>query len=107
LYGPAAKVSPAPKPEKDSCGEQEETLARWEDPQYRFELVRSSYGPIFTLIGTLKRLEVTAQAANVEAKRLDDLEAPQRDAARAMAEQNAKAVTLEKARLVNKPKFRP
>jgi hypothetical protein len=43
----------------------------------------------------------------VEAKRLDDLEAPQRDAARAAAELNAEAATLEKARLVNKAKFRP
>jgi len=70
---------------RDSSGDQE-TVARWEDPLYR--------------------LEVPVQAATVEAKRLDDLEAPQREA-KAMAERDAKTATLEKARLLNKPKFRP
>ena len=106
-YGPPAKLRPPVRPLKESYGDQEETVARWEDPQYRFELVRASYGPTYTLVGILKSLEAPVQAANVEAKRLDDLEAPQRDAARAEAEQNAKAATLEKARVVNKAKFRP
>jgi hypothetical protein len=55
----------------------------------------------------LKSLESPVLAANAEAKRLDDLEAPQREAARAASEQNAKAAALEKARLLNKAKFRP
>jgi hypothetical protein len=95
------------KPAKDSYGDQEEAVARWEDPQYRFDLLRGSYGPTYTLVGNLKSLEVPVQAANVEATRLDDLEAPQREAARAAKEQDAKAATLEKARIVNKAKFRP
>ncbi|HUN81917.1 MAG TPA: hypothetical protein VMV81_10465 [Phycisphaerae bacterium] len=106
-YGPAAKLPPSVEPVKESYGDQEETVARWEDPQYRFDLICSSYGPSYSLVGTLKSLEAPVQAANVEAKRLDDLEAPQRDAARAAAEQGAKAATLEKARLVNKATFRP
>jgi hypothetical protein len=106
-YGPTAKLPPPVNPVKESYGDQEETVARWEDPQYRFDLLRASYGPTYILVGILKRLEVPVQAANVEAKRLDDLEAPQRDAAQAAAEQSAKAATLEKARLVNKAKFRP
>jgi hypothetical protein len=104
-YGPPAKLSPSVEPVKESYGE--EAVARWEDSQYRFDLLRVSHGPSYRLIGTLKSLEAPIQAANVEAKRLDDLEAPQRDAARAAAEQDAKAASLEKARLVNKPKFRP
>ena len=107
LYGSPAKLPPPVKPVKESYGDQEETVARWEDSQCRFDLVRSAYGPNYSLVGILKSLEGPVQAANVEAKRLDDLEAPQRDAARAAAEQDAKAATLEKARLVNKPKFRP
>jgi hypothetical protein len=107
LYGAPAKIPPAAKPAKDSYGDQEEAVVRWEDPQYRFELIRSSYGPTYILVGILKSLEVPVQTANVEAKRLDVLEAPQREAARAAAEQDAKAATLEKARLVNKAKFRP
>ena len=107
MYGPAAKLPPPVEPVKESYGDQDVAVARWEDPQYRFDLVRSSYGPSYSLVGILKSLEAPVQAANVEAKRLDDLEAPQRDAARAAAEQGAKAASLEKARLVNKPKFRP
>jgi hypothetical protein len=107
MYGSPAEIPAQVKPVKDSYGDQEETVARWEDPQYRFDLLRVSYGPTHTLVGILKRLEGAVQAANVEAKRLDDLEAPQRDAARAAAEQDAKAASLEKARLANKPKFRP
>jgi hypothetical protein len=106
MYGPATKLPAEVKPVKESYDDQE-TVARWENPQYRFDLVRSSYGPTYSLIGTVKSLEAPVQAADVEAKRLDDLEAPQRDAARAAAEQDAKAASLEKARLVNKPKFRP
>jgi len=107
MYGAPTKIPPPVKPTKDSFGDREEAVARWEDPQYRFDLIRSSYGPTYALVGILKSLEAPVQAANVEAKRLDDLEAPQRDAARAAAEQDAKAATLEKARLVNKAKFRP
>ena len=107
VYGTPAKLPPPVKPVKESYGDQEETVARWEDPQYRFDLLRASYGPTYTLVGILKSLEGPVQTTNVEAKRLDDLEAPQRDAARATAEQDAKAATLEKARLVNKPRFRP
>jgi hypothetical protein len=107
VYGPPAKLPPPAKPVKESYGDEEETVARWEDPQYRFDLLRAPYGPAYTLVGTLKNLEAPVQAANAEAKRLDDLEAPQRDAARATAEKDAKDASLEKARLVNKPKFRP
>jgi hypothetical protein len=88
-------------------GVQEESLARWQDSQYRFDLIRSSQGPTFRLIGVLKRLEAPAQAAIVEAKRLDDQEAPQREAARLASEQDAATARLDKARLVNKAKFQP
>jgi hypothetical protein len=107
MYGPPAKLPAPVTPAKESYGDQEEAVARWEDPQYRFDLLRASYGPTYTLIGNLKSLEVPVQAANVEATRLDNLEAPQREAARAAKEQDAKAATLEKARIVNKAKFRP
>jgi hypothetical protein len=107
MYGPPAKLPAPVKPAKESYGDQEEAVARWEDPQYRFDLLRGSYGPTYTLVGNIKSLELSVQAAIVEATRLDDLEAPQREAARAAKEQDAKAATLEKARIVNKAKFRP
>jgi len=107
MYGTPAKLPATVRPPKESYGDQEEAVARWENRQYRFDLLRDSYGPTYTLVGILKNLEGPVQAATVEAKRLDDLEAPQRDAARIATEQDAKAAGLEKARIVNKPKFRP
>jgi hypothetical protein len=106
-YGIATKPTALAMATQGRYGDQEEVLAQWEDPQYRFDLIRSSYGPSFRLIGVLKRLEAPAQAAIREAKRLDDQEAPERDAARRASEVEAAKAVLEKARLVNKPNFRP
>jgi hypothetical protein len=106
-YGPPAKPATAVKVAPGSYGDQEEILAQWQDSQYRFDLIRSPYGPTFRLVGVLKRLEMPAEAATLEAKRLDDQEAPQRDAARLASEEEAANAKLEKARFVNKPKFRP
>ena len=39
-----------------------EILAQWRDSQYRFDLIRSSYGPTFRLVGLMKRLEPPARA---------------------------------------------
>jgi hypothetical protein len=88
-------------------GEQEEILAQWQDSQYRYDLMRSSYGPAFKLVAAHKRLEALAAAATLEAARLDDQEAPQRDAARLASEEEATKNKLARARLVNRPKFRP
>jgi hypothetical protein len=103
----AEKPTPPANAVQGRYDDQEEIVARWQDPQYRFDLIRSSYGPAFRLIGVLKRLEAPVQTAILEAKRLDDQEAPQRDAARMASEEDAARAKLEKARLVNKPKFRP
>jgi hypothetical protein len=106
-YGIAEKPAAPANPVQAGFGDQEEIVARWQDSQYCFDLVRSSYGPSFSLIGVLKRLQAPAQAAIAEAKRLDDQEAPQRDAARIVDEKQAERAKLEQSRLVNKPKFRP
>ncbi len=106
-YGTAEKPSAPAKAMQSPYGDQEEVVARWQDPQYCFDLIRASYGPGFRLIGVLKRLEAPAQAAITEATRLDDQEAPQRDAARIASEKEVERARLEKARLVNTPNFRP
>lgn len=105
-YGPGAKPAAPGRVAPGGYGDEEEILAQWQDSQHRFDLIRSSYGPTFRLVGVLKRLEAPAQAATLEAKRLDDQEAPQRDAARLASEEEAENAKLGKARLVNKPKFR-
>ena len=106
-YGIAARPTVPAKAAPGRYGDQEEVLAQWQDSQHRFALIRSSYGPTFKLVGVLKRLEAPAQAAIVEAARLDDKEAPQKEADRIAKEDETERARLEKARLVNKPKFRP
>jgi hypothetical protein len=105
-YGPVTKPTATANVAPRSYGDQEEIVAQWQDSQYRFDLIRLSYGPTFRLVGVMKNLEASAQAAALEAKRLDDQEAPQRDAARIASEEEAAKTKLEKARLANKPKFR-
>jgi hypothetical protein len=85
----------------------EEVLARWEDGQYRVQLVHALYGPGFRLVATVKRLDSPVKTALLEAKRLDEQEAPQREAARVANETQTEQARLQKVRLVNKPKFRP
>jgi hypothetical protein len=106
-YGVAVKPTVASPTAADPYADREELLARWEDPQYRYDLVRSAYKSSFKLVGVWKELEAPAQAAALEAKRLDDLEAPQREAARMVSEQADATAKLEKARLLNKSRFRP
>jgi hypothetical protein len=105
-YGPPTAAISAGKASQGPYRDEEEVLAGWQDSEYRFDLFRSSYGPSFRLVGILKRLEEPARAAVAEAKRLDDKEAPQRDAARIVSEEQAAKLKLEQARTLNKPKFR-
>jgi hypothetical protein len=107
VYGIAETPAAPTNAVQGAYGDQDEIIARWQDSQYCFDLIRSSYGPSFRLIGVLKRLQGPAQAATAEAKRLDDQEAPQRNAARLADEKEVERAKLEKSRLVNKPKFRP
>jgi hypothetical protein len=106
-FGAAVKAGDLPKAAAGSYGDQDEIVARWQDSQYRFDLVRSRDEYDFKLVGVLKKLEAPAQAAILEAARLDKQEAPQRDAARVLTEEDAAKDKLAKARLVNKPKFKP
>ena len=107
IYGPTSEPITPLKVAQDRYGDEEAVVAHWQDSQYAFDLVRSSFGPSFALIGIQRKLYASAQSAILEAKRLDDQEAPQREAARAAGEQEAARAKLEKARLVNKPRFRP
>ncbi len=85
----------------------EVVIARWENSQYSFSLFRSSYQPTFGMMAFSKRLDALAGTAIVEAIRLEEQEAPQREIER-QKEQDAKDRAGEaKARLVNKVAFRP
>ena len=85
----------------------EKVIARWEDSQYSFNLFRSSYQPTFGMLVFSKRLDPLAQAAIVEAMRLDEQEAPQREIALQKKQDEENRARQAKARLVNKAAFRP
>ncbi len=82
-------------------------IACWEDARYSFNLVRSPYQPGFALIAFSKELDTLAQAAVLEATRLEALDAPQREVELQRKQGEVSRVQQEKARLVNKPGFRP
>jgi hypothetical protein len=82
-------------------------LARWEDSQYCFNLIHSAYQPGFALVVLSKRLDGLAQIAAVEAIRLDEQEAPQREIDRQKKREDDSRIQQDNARLANKPGFRP
>jgi hypothetical protein len=85
----------------------EVVLARWEDSQYSFNLFRSTYQPTFGMVGFSKRLDALAGVAIVEAIRVDEQEAPQREIDRQKKQDTEDRAEQEKARVPNKPNFRP
>ncbi|MGA2186011.1 MAG: hypothetical protein ABSH47_23575 [Bryobacteraceae bacterium] len=88
-------------------GETAAVVARWEDSEYSCNLVRTGDRSSFSLVLYSKRLDALAQAAIVEAVRLDAQEAPQRELDQQMKRHEDERLVLEKARFVNKPNFRP
>lgn len=87
--------------------QEEPVIARWEDSRYSSNLFRLPSQSTPAMLFFSKRLEPLARAAIVEAKRLDAMEAPQReiDRKRKMDEENN--AIGQKARPTNKENFRP
>jgi hypothetical protein len=85
----------------------EKLMARWEDSQCSYNLFRSSYGSVPGLLIFSKRLDALAQAAIVQAIRLNELEAPQRELDRQKKQAEEKNAAGLKARTANMPNFRP
>jgi hypothetical protein len=85
----------------------EVVIARWEDSLYSFNLYRSTYQPTFGMVAFSKHADALARAAIAEAIRLDEQEAPQREIERQKKQDADDHAAEEKARLGNKPNFRP
>ncbi len=103
-YGPATSV----KPEVDSATNErydmrQKPVATWEDSQYSFNLVRSSFSGSFELLIYSKRLNAEAEVALAEAVKLEGQEEPQREAER----QKKQIGDLEATRQKNHKSFRP
>ena len=83
------------------------TVAQWEDSGSLLTLQRSSYSPQYQLVLISKRLDPLARTAIAEARRLDALDAPQRELDRGADAAAAALAARDKAREVNKAAFRP
>lgn len=105
-YGPATRPT-AQVPYHSFYGEAAAVIARWDDPQYEYNLVQTGDQSTYALVMYSKRLETLARSAAVEAVRLDALEAPRRELELQKVKDDEERLALEKARLLNKPKFRP
>ena len=82
-------------------------LARWQDADWSYNLVRFKYETNFALVAVSNRLDADARTAIDEAVRLDKQEAPQKAVDRQNKEDEDKRVEQEKLRVANKPGFRP
>jgi hypothetical protein len=102
---PAAKITSSSSSQLYNEGEK--VIARWEDSEYSFNLFRFSYGSAPGMLVFSKRLDALAQAAIVEARRLNEQEAPQREIERQKKQDEEKLAGGQKARPVNKANFRP
>ena len=94
-------------PYRSNFGASATVIARWQDAEHSAELVRSPDGVTLALVLTSKQLDTLARAAIAEARRLDEIEAPDRVAEQKEREQIAERLGLEKSRAANKPNFRP
>jgi len=102
---PAAKIiSSSPS---QVYSDSEKVIARWEDSECSINLFRFSYGSAPGMLVFSKRLDTLAQAAIVQAIRLNEQEAPQREIERQKKQDEEKRAAEQAARPVNKANFRP
>ncbi len=103
-YGPATNVVMEIDSATDDRYEvRQKPVASWEDAQYSFNLVRSSFTDHLGLIIYSKRVNAEAEPAIVEAVKLEEQKGPQREAER----QKKQMEDLEVAREKNRKIFRP
>ena len=103
-YGPATSVALAiDSPANGQYEVREKPVASWEDSQYSFNLMQSSFSDAFELVIYSKRVTAEADAALAQTVKADELEAPQRELARQKKEADAIELTRQK----NQKSFRP
>ena len=99
-YGPATNTAlEIDSATNDRYDMKQKLVASWEDSQYSFNLVRSSFSDVLGLVIYSKRVNAEAELAIAEAVRLDQQEGPKREAER----QEKVEVTRQK----NQKSFRP
>ncbi len=104
-YGPATNLMllELDSAKSDSYDARQKTVASWEDAQYSFNLVRSSFTDGLGLTIYSKRVNAAAELATMQAVELEKEEAPKREAER----QKKQSDDLETARQKNRKIFHP
>jgi hypothetical protein len=103
-YGPPTSVKPESGAARtDRYDAKQEPVALWEDAQYSFNLVRSSFTDHLGLVIYSKRINLEAERAIVEAVNQDVQDGPQREADRQKKQLDDLAVARQK----NQKVFRP
>jgi hypothetical protein len=88
-------------------GESAPVLARWDNADYSYDLIRTGDQAGFAMVLYSKRLDAQAQASITESVRLEALDAPQREIEKQKMRDDQEHIVLEKARAANRPNFRP
>ncbi len=102
-YGPATSVESETDAAMDARSNLKPgPLASWQDPQYSFDLVRTSYDH-FGLVIYSKEINAEVEAATAEAVKLEEQQRPEKEA----DERKKEADDLETAREKNQKSFRP
>jgi hypothetical protein len=103
-YGPATSVALAiDSAATEQYEPRQKPVATWEDSQYSFNLVESSFSGAFELVIYSKRISAEADAALAQVVKEDELEAPQK----AVDRQRKEAEAIELTRQRNQKSFRP
>jgi hypothetical protein len=103
-YGPATILPPqAESVLYDGFNTSDKGVATWEDPQYFFKLVRSSFTNRFGLILFSKRANAQAELAVTDSLAMETEEKPQREADL----KKKAAADLEVERIKNQKTVRP
>jgi hypothetical protein len=103
-YGAATNIAPeANSAPSDRYELRQKNVASWEDAQYSFNLVRSTFTDRFELIIYSKQVNAAAELATAEAIKLEEQEGPKREAARQKKDADDLALTRQK----NQKTFRP
>jgi hypothetical protein len=96
-YGPPTNIAlEIDSATNDRYEVKQKPVASWEDSQYSFDLVRSSFSDVFGLVIYSKRVNAEAELAIAEAVRLDQQEGPKREAQRQKKETDDLEVARQK-----------
>src|SRR5713226_898307 len=103
-YGPATSIAPeTDSATNDHYEVRQKTVASWEDSQYSFNLVRSSFTDGFELVIYSKRVNAEAEVAIANALKSQEGAGPQREAERQKKVTNDLEVMWQQ----NQKSFRP